>query len=69
MEKNQTNYQEEVERELWIKPPDGDWEYLDHEDESNSIKDLIQHYIVAYGPGYQFEVRRPDDFLDDVEEF
>lgn len=58
----------EEERELWIKAPDGDWEYLDHESEGIPAKDLIQEYSAAYGPGYQFEIRRQDDYQDDAEE-
>lgn len=60
--------EQELERELWVKSPDGDWEYLDHEAEGTPIKDLIREYSLDFGSGYQFEIRRPDDFQDDVEE-
>lgn len=43
--------------ELWGKYMNGDWELIDIADEDNSIEFLLAEYNMAYGAGWQWEVR------------
>ena len=44
-------------RELWGKGPTTCWELIDTEDEHNDINALLGEYRLAFGPGWEFEIR------------
>ena len=49
-------------KQLWWRPrEDAEWAWLDDEDNVNSIDDLRNQYVVAFGGAGEFQVREQED--------
>ena len=47
-------------KSIWGRYQGRDWEWLDEEDEDNDTEALLGSYTLAFGAGWEFEIREEE---------